>query len=226
MNRRIFVYGAIITSFVFAVYIKQNIITKKGNRTVTTMPSEWKEKGKPVVLEEIAKKNVKTYTKITVTQEKASLPYVYIPYVTQQKLQVGQLIFSDDMSKNPIGKIVEVTKDIDLDTGMFFVKVSLDEKFLANKPRAIVYVNTGILENVICLPRKVVVIENGDRYVWAVKENKAYKVPVVIGKRNGYGFVIKEGLKEGDLVVLHGNSKLTEGDKVNILKEYPGVEND
>lgn len=219
-KKRIFIYGAIIVSFVFAVGIKRSIITRKRNRPIISMPSEWKEKGKPVVLEKIARKDIKTYTKITVTGGKQSLFYAYVPERLKQKLQPGQLIFAHDASKKPIGKVVEVSKNINLDTGMFLVKVNLDEKILTDKSRTIVYVNTGILENVICLPGKVVVLKNGDRYVWTVKENKALKVPVVVGERTGTGIVIKKGLKDGDLVVLHGYSKLSEGDKVNILRKY------
>lgn len=219
MSKRIFIYGIIIFGFITAVFIKQNIITEERTRDIVSAPSEWKEKGKPVVLQEIHKKDVNIYTKITVTENEEG---EYVSYVTkniQKVLEPGQVIFSGDTGDDSIGEVVSVSGDLDLNTGMFLIEVDLDKNILSGESSEIVYVNTKVLKNVICLPSKIIFSDNGDYFVWVNKKGKACKCPVKLGKRNGYGVVIEEGLKEGDLAVLKGYTKLFIGDKIRPIKE-------
>ena len=46
----------------------------------------------------------------------------YVPKATQEKLAVGQDIYAESGSNNIIGSISEISNDISLDTGMFYVK--------------------------------------------------------------------------------------------------------
>ena len=57
-------------------------------------------------------------------------------------------------------------------------------------------------------------------YCFMVKENKAQKVFVKLGMRKDNWQEIKEGLKEGDLVILSGHSILKTGLSVEIKKQH------
>jgi len=50
-------------------------------------------------------------------------------------------------------------------------------------------------------------------------DNTAKRVDVVIGKRFDDSFeIISENLKEGDLLINEGHSRLSDGDKIEIVK--------
>jgi len=72
-------------------------------------------------------------------------------------------------------------------------------------------------------PQKIVVADNlvqletsNKRFVWVVRKGVAARQPVVIGEALSNGVVIKEGLQPGDVVVVKGHQKLSEGCKVKI----------
>lgn len=219
MIKRVFIYGLVIFSFAGAVVIKQNVITRGRKRKIVSAPSEWEEKGKPVILEKVIKEDVNTYTKVTVTQGERGFSYAYVPLSIQQELSSRQKVFLDNENKEPAGEVVEVSREIDLDTGMFLVKLKLKDGILADKDSRIVYINTGTLRKTICLPSKIIFSDEDKYFVWVSKEGKAHKAYVKLGKANGYGVLIKEGLKEGDLVVIEGYTKLFEGNKLREVSD-------
>jgi hypothetical protein len=218
IKKRNLVYCLIILSFIFGIFIKQIFIRNERNREISSVTAEWNNKGKPVIVRKIVKKNVNIYVKITASLAADQNYRAYVPKIIQEKLQPNQLIFLTDEEKNPIGKVVTVSEDIDVNTGMFLIKIALDPKALAGREKAIVYVNVKVLKNVICLPREIIAFDKKQNYVWTVKDNCAKKKVVIIGEHNGYGTVIKGGLSKSDWVVFKGYTILFEGDKVNVLQ--------
>lgn len=216
-NKRILVYILIIFAFICGVFVKQRMIIRERNREITSVTEEWKTKGKPVAVERITRGKVKVYTKITITLTGKDYYEVYVPKAIQEKLHPGQLIFLDARGGNPIGKVMQVDDDINLDTGMFLVRAVLNAKIAGDRRNMIIYVNTGVLKNVICLPREIITFDNEESFVWKIEEGLARKTPVVIGEHNGYGAVIESGLKEGDFVVFEGYTNLFDADKVNVI---------
>jgi multidrug efflux pump subunit AcrA (membrane-fusion protein) len=47
-----------------------------------------------------------------------------------------------------------------------------------------------------------------DTYVYTIVDNKALLKPITLGVRKAEYFEVKEGLKEGDLVVIMGQQRL------------------
>jgi hypothetical protein len=222
ISKRKIIYGLIFLIFILGILIRVKLVKKERQLKVKTVAGQWQEKGKPVVIQEVKARDIKIYSKITITPDIDAFGYAYLPEAIQKKIEPGQLISKNDKDDILLGEVAEVAKEIDLDTGLYFIKVKLKENVFNDKKRAIVYVNRETLKNVICLPQEVINSKNDKNFVWIIKDNKAKKKIVEIAKHNGYGAVIQTGISEGDLVVLEGYTILSEGDKVNIIKSFWG----
>jgi multidrug efflux pump subunit AcrA (membrane-fusion protein) len=67
------------------------------------------------------------------------------------------------------------------------------------------------------VPNRAIQLTNeGERYVWVVNDNVAERRKVAIADLSRTGVIVSEGLKEGDLVVTDGMSKITNGSLVEI----------
>jgi len=78
----------------------------------------------------------------------------------------------------------------------------------------------GERENVLLVPRDAILKENGSRYIFVVSEdNKAHYQKIEMGLCQDNMFEVVSGLDEGDVVVTMGNTRLEDGDVVEIIKE-------
>lgn len=68
----------------------------------------------------------------------------------------------------------------------------------------------------IAIPHKSVVEQLGEFFVYTVNEETVTQTRVHLGKVIGKDVIIKEGLKEGDVIVTEGVQNLREGSKVKI----------
>jgi tRNA-binding EMAP/Myf-like protein len=226
ISKRKIIYSLIFLIFILGVLIRITIVKKERQAKVKTVAGQWQEKGKPVITQEVKARNIKIYSKITITPDVADFGYAYLPEAIQKKIKPGQLIFKGDKDDLSVGEVVKVAKEIDLDTGLYFIKVKLKENIFNSKKREVVYINRETLKDVICLPREVVNSRDHQNFVWVIEGDKAKKKIVKIAKRDGYGVIIQSGLSEGERVVLEGYTMLSEGDKVSIIKGSPGEKND
>lgn len=70
----------------------------------------------------------------------------------------------------------------------------------------------------IALPNNAVLIANdGGRFVWKIVDREAKATPVRTGDLTEQGLFILEGLNEGDIVVIGGYQKISEGMRVRAL---------
>lgn len=68
------------------------------------------------------------------------------------------------------------------------------------------------------LPNRAVQIDNeGQRFVWIVKDGKAVRRTVTIGDLSSNGVLISEGLQGGEQVIVDGSIKVSEGTPVQVL---------
>ncbi len=216
-KKRLLIYFSCVVAIIFLIVMKRGVITAKRNVKTKSTFSEWQEKGKPVVVERIIKRNVDLYTKITVVRSSENYYEGHVPETIQKKLHPGQSLYVEGEEKNIEGKIIEVGDEIDMDSGMFRVRLSFENGVDVINNIVIVFVNTGILSDVICVPNTVV-DQEGDEYVlWVAEKGRAHKKIVTIGQRNGYGFIIAQGLMVGEMVVVDGFTQLLDNDKLNIL---------
>jgi RND family efflux transporter MFP subunit len=74
----------------------------------------------------------------------------------------------------------------------------------------------GKLEPVITVPKSAVRRDEGEAYVWTVREGIVRRVSVVCGLTTETGIEVRQGLKDGDSVVITPDVKLVNGGKVSV----------
>jgi HlyD family secretion protein len=66
----------------------------------------------------------------------------------------------------------------------------------------------------LVVPAKAVLGEGNQPYVWSVQSGVAKRVAIVRGRETEDGFEIRQGLKDGDVIIAAPSSKLSEGQRV------------
>jgi len=74
----------------------------------------------------------------------------------------------------------------------------------------------GKLEPVITVPKSAVRHDEGEAYVWTVREGIVRRVSVVCGLTAETGIEVRQGLNDGDSVVITPDVKLVNGGKVSV----------
>jgi RND family efflux transporter MFP subunit len=83
---------------------------------------------------------------------------------------------------------------------------------------------TKEIPDVLIIPEKAIIEDEGHKAIFLVNGLKVTKRVVKTDRGDGKYIIVKEGLKEGDLVVVEGGYALEEGTGVQILREIPPPE--
>lgn len=216
LNRREKIYAAILLLGVLAVAVRIVLVQMDRGRQITSFVSEWNRNGKPVIVKEMKAVDVPVYTKFTVIRGQDRTADGFVTGDIKDKFEHGQTLFSAGGGA-PCGVILSIGQEIDMETGMFPVKVELNDLSSPPGSRLILFAQTQTLKNACVVPNDVLDTSQGVSYAWKIEDGKARKIKVVIGSRNGYGTAIAEGVRSGDLIVINGQDGLSENDKVNIV---------
>lgn len=121
-----------------------------------------------------------------------------------------------------VGKVVQVDMAMNMKTRAFRALVEFDNPENVMKAGTTVEINitTSVKSGTIVLKRKNITEEkdSGKSYVYVVKNEKAEKRYVTIGKQQGLDVEILSGLNPGDRLVTEGQLLLENGAKVNVIK--------
>ena len=124
------------------------------------------------------------------------------------------------------GYVEFIDTRIALTNGAWNMRAFVDNTLMDNKLLAGQYVTVFIKNirylNTFSLPQEAIMLDDSGHYIYLVENNKAVKRYIITGKMYGKGqWMIKEGLKEGDVVVTHGNIRISAGQTLTIdaLKE-------
>src|SRR5215471_12224374 len=129
-----------------------------------------------------------------------------------------ELILSDGSTYPTKGWFVLADRQVDLKTGTIRVAGAFDNPSLVLRPGQFgrVRVVTGIEKQALLVPQRSVVETQGAYSVVVVgPENKASIRPVKTGERVGQMWIITDGIKPGEQVVVEGIQKAREGAVVN-----------
>ena len=100
-------------------------------------------------------------------------------------------------------------------THSYPVKVLIDETDEAFTPGMIAkVVLSADVDNGIVVPANAVLINNDGKFVWVAKDGRATRQSITISGYSGTGVVVSEGLHSGDIVIVEGYQKVSEGMKV------------
>ncbi|MBT3394252.1 MAG: hypothetical protein HN411_03990 [Waddliaceae bacterium] len=215
-KKRFFVYLALAITFVILVIIKMQTITTGREKEITSSFDEWERHGKPVVVEEVVRKDTNMYMKVTVTPDTEGTLVGYVPKSMQRDIVAGQDVLLEGSVK---GTVSAVGDDIDMDTGMYSVTITYEGAKRLPGRRYIADITIEILEDSICIPNEVTETVDGKVLVWVVDDGIAERRAITVGGRNGYGAEILGGLDIGEFLVVEGFSKLDDGDNVNIQQQ-------
>ncbi|MGQ9620264.1 MAG: efflux RND transporter periplasmic adaptor subunit [Bacteroidales bacterium] len=129
-----------------------------------------------------------------------------------------------DVYKNEIftGKVFRISPTVNSTTRSFNVEIEVPNRNEMLKPGMFVRVamNLGEVETFV-VPSYTILMQEGTnrRYVMVAKDGVAKRVDVVIGKRFDDNLeILSENLKEGDLLINEGQSRLLNGDRIELVK--------
>ncbi len=127
-------------------------------------------------------------------------------------------------------KVTYAGNVIDPDTRTFTIEVELSNPQKRIKPDMVadLQVQREMLSGVVIIPRTAIVRDEEGTFVFVVREENDRKVTELVSVRTGPAsgaiIQIKEGLSEGDEVVVSGMRNLSSGDHLNILKTEGSLE--
>jgi len=129
-----------------------------------------------------------------------------------------------DVYKNEIftGKVFRIAPTVDAATRSFTVEIELPNRNNLLKPGMFIRVSMDLGEvETFVVPANTVLVQEGTniRYLFVEENNLAKRVEVGIGKRfDDQLEIISDRVKEGDNLVIEGQTRLINGDKIEIVK--------
>ncbi len=117
-----------------------------------------------------------------------------------------------------MGKIVLVNREVASSTGTIQIAAEFPNKDGYLRPGGFgnVRIETGTTENALLIPQAAVIeVQSMYQVVVVGPENKAMFRPVKVGQRVGPDWIITEGLKPGEKVIVQGFMKVREGTPVS-----------
>ena len=132
---------------------------------------------------------------------------------TQPKDSIFTIAFGNDVYPYP-GKISLIDRAVDPQTGTLKIRLIFpdDEDILKAGMNATLRVKNTANKKSTLIPYKAVTEQLGEFYVYVVGDSsKVTQKKVLLGRQIGTNVIIKEGLKEGDKIVVQGVQNLHEG---------------
>jgi len=126
-----------------------------------------------------------------------------------QTVKVYPLVYDNQYS---FGKITEINPVVD-EHGLIKIKASVNTNKQNKSFSLFEGMNARIIiekkiANSISIPKKALVLRNNNEIVFTYKQGKANWNYVKIGAENSNSYLVTEGLKIGDTIIIHGNINL------------------
>lgn len=124
------------------------------------------------------------------------------------------------------GELTTLDNQIDTTTGTLRVRARFANQDLALFPNQFVNVELRLdtLGGVLTIPSDAVQYGNQRTYVYVVEDGHSYLRDVVLGPAAGDTIVVREGLAEGEQVILEGLDRLRDGKQVILRGDDPQVD--
>lgn len=117
------------------------------------------------------------------------------------------------------GSISEISAVCDAKTGMYTVKIRLDDKDSLHYTGLMADVRASVNEPSasVYIPSKCIFSDDNGDYVYVVSGDQAAKTPVTKGRKKNAYMEITQGLTQGNEVILQSSQALEDGMKVRVL---------
>jgi RND family efflux transporter MFP subunit len=118
------------------------------------------------------------------------------------------------------GRISSIGSSIEASSLMYGAEITLEkvDSDIKTGMHAKVEIVTESREDAIVIPSQAVLIRNNREIVYLVQDDKAVVVEIKTGLDNGSIIEVVSGINEGDEVVVSGQSFLSEGDRVRVIR--------
>ena len=148
-----------------------------------------------------------------------------VPERELAKLRAGQAVslMADALPGRSFEGVVDrVSPVVDTGTGTFRVVASFTgEEDLTAGMFARVSINYDQRADALVVPRNALLEDGGEPAVYVVRDGHAARVPLKLGYNDAGWMEVREGLAEGDAVVVAGKAALREGSAVQVLDRDP-----
>jgi len=124
------------------------------------------------------------------------------------------LTLSDKQDYDHPGKIDFIDRQVNTSTGTIAIRAIMANPQGLIKPGNFATVNLVLMEqeNGIVIPQSATTQIQGKIFAFLVdNENKVTRVPIILGRSIGNNFIVMNGLKQGDKIMLEGFQKFKEG---------------
>ena len=150
------------------------------------------------------------------------LARVYFPEREQSRVRVGQdaaLEFDAHPGKRFPARVSIVNPAVDRSNGTFKVTLEVEDREGLLRPGSFgrVRLESASYRDVVVLPRKAVVTEDGDSYVFVAQGDSVNRVDVRLGAISGDTAQILAGLAPGAKVVTVGQGGLKQGARIKAV---------
>jgi membrane fusion protein (multidrug efflux system) len=132
----------------------------------------------------------------------------------EEREATGELIRADGKLHPYKGRFLAADRQVDAKTGTLRISAIFPNPGNVLRPGQYARVRIKLAERpgALLVPQRAVLELQGRNFVWVVDEsNKASQRKVTVGPRFGSDWVIEEGLKSGDRIVVEGLQKLRDG---------------
>jgi membrane fusion protein (multidrug efflux system) len=138
-----------------------------------------------------------------------------------KKLPPVTLILADNNAYDKLGKIDMVDGQFDKNTGAITLRATFPNANGTLRSGNTGKIRLGLQHNDAILVPQSATIEMQDKvFVFTVdKDNKVNKMPITVIGKTGTNYLIKDGVKSGDQIVLSGIDKLQEGQVIQPEKQ-------
>lgn len=141
----------------------------------------------------------------------------YVSQRMMQNLQDGDPVEIQKNGKSYAAYITEISSMVDVSTGLFKVKASLEgTDEIATGSTVKLSLVTEKTENAMLVPVNAIYYSGGDGYVYLYQNGVAEMVPVEVGLYDSENAEILSGLSFGDMVVSTWSSNLYQGAKIRL----------
>jgi len=155
----------------------------------------------------------------TIVDREPLLAEIHVPEREAAKITAGQsVVISPDanLGQSTRGTVLRVAPVVDARTGTVKVTCQVSDVSTTLRPGSFVrvQVQTDLRAHVLTIPKRAVVAEGGETYVFKAVADSVLKVPVTTGLTNHALVEITAGLAEGERIVTIGHGALKSGSKI------------
>lgn len=138
----------------------------------------------------------------------------------------AQVRLGSDGAEALQGVVKRISPVVDQATGTVKVTVEIADARPGFKPGAFVRValRTDTKADALLIPKKAVIEEDGENFVFVAESDKARRVKVILGYEHEGIVQVRSGLSAGQKVVVAGQGALKEGARINVIESSQAPE--